>query len=73
MEYDNEGVMSIIAECDHSELDQSEPDKDVTRNDWIAVLKVELEEEEMPIYLKVALKRPELRFGLVLAFKPWGS
>lgn len=71
--YDMQGVNELIADCEDSELHEScLSDNYPEHNDWIAILKVPLEGEAKPFYVKVALRLPRLKSGELMSFHPWG-
>ena len=72
LHYDIEDVSEYVSDCDISELEKHEPD-DKGRSDYIAVLKIEVEDEPFPFYVKVALDWPDMKRGKLLSFKYWGS
>lgn len=70
--YDIQDVCELLVECELAELVKHEPDHDhPRRNDYIAVLRIEVEGEPLPFYVKVALHLPEMSKGMLLSFKLW--
>lgn len=68
-----QGVNELVAECPNEELwDHEVSDNYPDYNDYIAILKVELEDERVPFYVKVALALPDLSCGELMSFHPWG-
>lgn len=71
--YDMEGVNELLAECPDEELQDHElSDSYPAFNDYIVILKVNLEDERVPFYVKVALTLPNLEPGELMSFHPWG-
>jgi hypothetical protein len=71
--YDMEGVNELLAECPSEELFEHElSDNYPTFNDYVVKLKVNLEDERVPFYVKVALSLPNLYHGELMSFHPWG-
>ena len=68
-----EGANELIAECSEKELNKHElSDRYPEYNDYIVVLKIDLEGERHPFYVKVALRLPDLESGELLSFHEWG-
>jgi hypothetical protein len=71
--YDMDGVNELIANCFDSELhEHCLSDNYPDFNDYIVILKVDLEGERQPFYVKVALSLPALEYGELMSFHPWG-
>jgi hypothetical protein len=71
-QYDIEGVEELLRECTLSEIHKHEPDHDYpNRNDYVVVLKIALDEEPQPFYVKVALHLPDMTNGRLLSFHYW--
>ena len=73
--YDIQGVNELVAGCTAKELSDGGhelSDKYPDFNDYIAWLKVDLEGERKPFYVKVALSLPDLGSGELMSFHPWG-
>lgn len=66
-------VCEWVAECELSELEQSEPDDDPKRsNCWIAVLKIDVEDDPWaPYYMKIVLMLPDLDGAYLLSIHKW--
>lgn len=72
-EYDIQGVNELISDCFDSELHEHDlSDNYPDFNDYIVILKVDLESERQPFYVKVALSLPALEHGELMSFHPWG-
>lgn len=78
--YDLEGVEELIAACTDDELHDHEVSHYYPRfYDYIAELKIDLEDEYVPFYVKVALHMKDTESGCTLSgsgelmsFHPWG-
>ena len=71
--WDMEAVNDLLVECEDSELhEHGLSDHYPEYNDYIVILKVELEDEPHPFYVKVALALPNLTPGELMSFHPWG-
>lgn len=71
--YDMDGVNELIADCLDSELhEHCLSDNYPDFNDYIVILKVDLEGEQQRFYVKVALSLPALEHGELMSFHPWG-
>jgi hypothetical protein len=70
LHYDLEDVHDWIADCDLSDLAKHEPD-DQGRSDYIAVLKIYVEGEPLPFYVKIALHLPDMTSGKLISFHFW--
>lgn len=68
--YDIEDVASVLANCVDHEIHKHEPD-DGGRPWYAVVLKVHLDGEPLPFYVKVVLKEPDLGRATLLSFKIW--
>lgn len=71
--YDMDGVNELIAGCEDAELhEHCLSDNYPEFNDYIVILKVDLENERQLFYVKVALSLPALEHGELMSFHPWG-
>lgn len=72
-DYDIGGVQALLCECVRSEIHQhSLSDRYPEFQDYVVILKLELEGERVPFYVKVALCLPKLMPGELMSFHPWG-
>ena len=71
LDYDVADICELIAQCGTHEIVKHEPDYDPDRNDYIVVLKIEIDESPYALYVKVALHLPHMARGKLLAFKEW--
>ena len=70
--YDAEGVCELLTDCNIGELAKHEPDYEYPRRQaYIAVMRIELDGEPLPLYVKVALRLPEMTTGTLLSFHLW--
>jgi hypothetical protein len=70
---DIQDVCELVADCTVGELNKHELSQNYPDyNDYIAVLKIDLEGEKDPFYVKVALSLPDLKCGELMSFHPWG-
>jgi hypothetical protein len=72
--YDIKAVNELVSKCpDHSlnkhELSYRYPEY----NDYMVVLKLDIEGESRPFYVKVALHLPALQSGELVSFHEWGK
>ncbi len=71
--YDIDGVSELLVQCSDEELWKHELSEHYPeKNDYAVVLKIELEEELHPFYVKVALHLPTLESGELVSFHWWG-
>ena len=71
LDYDLETVIELLAECTTAELVKHELDDEYpTRPYYIAEFDIDVEGDSGPLYVKVALRLPELESGYLLSFKP---
>jgi hypothetical protein len=72
-DWDMEDINELIKACSEDELNRHELSDSYPKfNDYIVVLKVDLEGERRPFYVKVALALPDLSSGELLSFHEWG-
>ncbi len=70
--FDLKDINDLCANCLLEELDKHEPSENPGFFEYIVVLKMELEDEPRPFYVKVALKLPDLNGGELISFHEWG-
>jgi hypothetical protein len=71
--YDILGVAELLCDCTESEIDKHEiSDRYPEYQDYIVVLDIDLEGEQVPFYVKVALSLPDLEAGELMSFHPRG-
>src|SRR4051812_1006014 len=73
-EYDIDDVCDLLADCTEAEIHKHEYDELYPeREDYMVIVRLELEAEPFPFYVKVALHLPEMVSGRLVSFKFWGS
>ena len=71
--WDIQSVNELLKECSEDELHCHElSDHYPEHNDYVVILKIDLEGERHPFYVKVALHLPNLESGELLSFHEWG-
>ena len=72
--YEIDDVCDLLAECTEDEIHKHEYDDQYPeRQDYIVVVRLELDDEPFPFYVKVALHLPDMASGRLVSFKFWDS